>query len=147
MAAEARALAAPGCGHLRRLGRCCGLLEVLEAALQLGRVELLRAPAEPSALQLPDQEPQLVDLGLCRIALRPSSIAFGLQRYERGILLCHDLSHLLQHLQQPIWITWKIIQRQHHGGIILASRQANQHYSSPGRARPPHRAGLQPIPR
>ena len=49
---------------LRRLGRGHGLLEVLQAELELVGVELLRAPAEPPALQLPDQEPQLLDLGL-----------------------------------------------------------------------------------
>ena len=40
---------------LRRLGGGRGLLEVLQAELQLVGVELLRAPAEPAALQLPDQ--------------------------------------------------------------------------------------------
>jgi hypothetical protein len=49
---------------LRRLGRGHGLLEVLQAELELVGVELLRAPAEPAALQLPDQQPQLLDLGL-----------------------------------------------------------------------------------
>ena len=54
---------------LRRLGCCRGLLEVLQAELQLVGVEPLRAPAELPALQLPDQEPQLLDLGLCRVVL------------------------------------------------------------------------------
>ena len=54
---------------LRRLSRGHGLLEVLQAELQLVGVELLRAPAELPALQLPDQQPQLLDLGLCRVAL------------------------------------------------------------------------------
>ena len=40
---------------LRRLGGGHGLLEVLQAELQLVGVELLRAPAELPALQLPDQ--------------------------------------------------------------------------------------------
>src|SRR4051812_2180376 len=44
---------------LRRLGSRRGLLEVLQAELQLVGVEPLRAPPEPVALQLPDQEPQL----------------------------------------------------------------------------------------
>ena len=64
---------------LRRLGCRRGLLEVLQAELQLVGVELLRAPAELPALQLPDQEPQLLDLGLCRVTLGQSSIALGLQ--------------------------------------------------------------------
>src|SRR3954464_15391816 len=72
--------AAP-CGHLflRRLGRGRGLLEVLQAELQLIGVEPLRAPAEPPTLQLPDQEPQLLDLGLCRIPLGYDSIALDLE--------------------------------------------------------------------
>ncbi len=65
-----RGVAAP-CRRLllRRLGGGHGLLEVLQAELQLVGVELLRAPAEPPALQLPDQEPQLLDLGLRRVTL------------------------------------------------------------------------------
>src|SRR3712207_8126598 len=43
------------------------LLEVLQAKLQLIGVEPLRAPAELPTLQLPDQEPQLLDLGLRRV--------------------------------------------------------------------------------
>ena len=65
-------------GFLRRLGGRRGLLEVLQAELQLVGVELLRAPAELPALQLPDQQPQLLDLGLCRITLDQSSIVLGL---------------------------------------------------------------------
>jgi hypothetical protein len=38
----------------------------------------LRAPAELPALQLPDQEPQLLDLRLCRVTLGQSSIVLGL---------------------------------------------------------------------
>jgi hypothetical protein len=34
----------------------------------------LRAAAEPPALQLPDQEPQLLDLGLRRLVPGPGSI-------------------------------------------------------------------------
>jgi hypothetical protein len=67
---------------LRRLGRGDGLLEVLEAELQLVGVELLRAPTELAAPQLPDQEPQLLDLGLGRVTLGQSGIVLGLQRYE-----------------------------------------------------------------
>jgi hypothetical protein len=37
----------------------------------------LRAPAEPATLQLPDQEPQLVDLGLGRVTLGTDSIPLG----------------------------------------------------------------------
>ena len=62
----------------RRLGGRGGLLEVLQAELQLVGVELLRAAAELPALQLPDQEPQLLDLGLCRVTLDQSSIVLGL---------------------------------------------------------------------
>ena len=54
---------------LRRLGCGRGLLEVLQAELELVGVEPLRAPAELPALQLPDQEPQLLDLGLRRVML------------------------------------------------------------------------------
>ena len=42
---------------LGRLGRRRGLLEVLEAELELVGIEPLRASAEPAALQLLDQEP------------------------------------------------------------------------------------------
>ena len=147
--------AAP-CSHLllRRLGRRDGLLEVLQAELQLVGVELLRAAAELPALQLPDQEPQLLDLGLRRVALGAkgvtldqNSIVLGLQRYERSILLGDDFSHLLQMLQQPIGITWKIIQRQRHGAILLAASPGSQHFRSPGRARARDRTGLEPVPR
>jgi site-specific DNA recombinase len=64
-------------GHLllRRLGRRGGLLEVLQAELELVGVELLRAPAEPVALQLPDQQPQLLDLGRRGVALRTSCVS------------------------------------------------------------------------
>jgi hypothetical protein len=62
---------------LRRLGCCRGLLEVLEAELQLVGVELLRAPAELPTLQLPDQEPQLLDLGLRRVMLLTNEIALS----------------------------------------------------------------------
>jgi hypothetical protein len=83
--------AAEGCRSsrrllLRRLGRGHGLLEVLQAEPELVGVEPLRAPAEPAALQLPDQEPQLLDLGLRRVTLGQNSIALGLQS-DRAILL------------------------------------------------------------
>jgi hypothetical protein len=111
---------------LGRLGGRRGLLEVFQAELELVGVEPLRAAAELPALQLPDQEPQLLDLGLRRVVLLtneialnasciplgPSSISFSLQRDERSILLGDDFSHLPQMMQQPIGITWKIIQRQ-----------------------------------
>jgi len=45
--------------------------------LQLVGVELLRAPAEPAALQLPDQEPQLLDLGLRYVVPLTNEITFG----------------------------------------------------------------------
>jgi len=94
--------AAP-CGHLflRRLGGRGGLLEVLQAELQLIGVEPLRAPAEPPTLQLPDQELQLLDLGLCRIALGPDgiplghdSIALDLEGNVSRALGSGDFSHL-----------------------------------------------------
>ena len=73
-----RGIAAPRSGLLRRLGRGHGLLEVLEAELQLVGVEPLRAAAELPALQLPDQQPQLLDLGLRRVTLGQNSIVLGL---------------------------------------------------------------------
>ena len=60
-----------------RLSCRYGLLEVLEAELQLVRVEPLRAPAEPATLQLPDQQPQLLDLGLRRIMLGAKGVPLG----------------------------------------------------------------------
>jgi hypothetical protein len=87
---------------LRRLRGRCGLLEVLQAELELVGVELLRAPAEPPTLQLPDQEPQLLDLGLRRIALGPDgiplghgSIALDLEGNVSRALGGGDFSHLL----------------------------------------------------
>jgi hypothetical protein len=72
-----RSIATPRSGLLRRLGGRRGLLEVLQAELQLVGVELLRAPAELAALQLPDQEPQLLDLGLGRVTLGTDGIPLG----------------------------------------------------------------------
>jgi hypothetical protein len=57
------------------LDACNGLLEVLQAELQLVGVEPLGAPAEPPTLQLPDQEPQLLDFGLCHLIPGLGSIA------------------------------------------------------------------------
>ena len=65
-----RCIAALGGGFLCRLGRGDGLLEVFQAKLQLVGVEPLRATAELATLQPPDQEPQLLDLGLSRLMLR-----------------------------------------------------------------------------
>ena len=75
---------------LRRLGGGRGLLEVFQAELQLVGVELLRAPAELAALQLPDQEPQLLDLRLCRVILELGSIALDPQRRNGCVLLGYD---------------------------------------------------------
>ena len=71
--------AAP-CSHLllRRLGGRHGLLKVFQAELELVGVELLRAAAELPALQLPDQQPQLLNLGLRRVTLDQNSIVLGL---------------------------------------------------------------------
>ena len=125
-----------------------GLLEVLQAELELVGVEPLRAPAELPALQLPDQEPQLLDLGLCRVTLGQDSIALGLQRAaDSGAFGGDDFRHMLQLQQQPLRVSWKIIQRQRHGAILLAASQEGQHFRSPGRARARDRAGLQPVPR
>ena len=84
---------------LRRLGRRRGLLEVLQAELQLVGVELLRAPAELPALQLPDQEPQLLDLGLCRVTLGTEAVSrSACNDAELRAFCCgDDFSHLLQH--------------------------------------------------
>jgi hypothetical protein len=103
--------AAPG-GHLllRRLGCSGGLLEILQAKLELIGVEPLRAAAELPTLQLPDQQPQLLDLGSrCvmllanQIALRAScislgqnSIAFDLERSDPRAFGGDDFSHMPQ---------------------------------------------------
>jgi hypothetical protein len=47
---------------LRRFGRGHGLLEIFQAELQLVGVEPLGAAAELAALQLPDQQLELLDL-------------------------------------------------------------------------------------
>lgn len=44
----------------------------------------LRAPAELPTLQLPDQQPQLLDLGLCRVALLADEVALGTSRVTLG---------------------------------------------------------------
>ena len=78
-------LARRGRGLLRRLGRSHGLLEVLQAELQLVGVELLRAAAELAALQLLDQQPQLLDLGLCRITLAADGIPLSQNSIMLGL--------------------------------------------------------------
>jgi hypothetical protein len=67
------------CSHLLlcRLSRSDGLLEVLQAELKLVEVEPLGAPTELPTLQLPDQEPQLLDLGLRRIMLLTNEVALS----------------------------------------------------------------------
>ena len=88
VAGPGRPRGAAPCRHLllRRLGGGRGLLEVLQAELQLVGVELLRAPAELATLQLPDQEPQLLDLGLGRVTLGQDSIALDLESSDSGAL-------------------------------------------------------------
>jgi hypothetical protein len=73
----ARGAAPRGRGLLCRLSLGNSLLEVLQAELQLVGVEPFRAPAELAALQPPDQEPQLLDLGLGRVALPANQVALG----------------------------------------------------------------------
>ena len=107
----ARGAAPRGRGLLRRLvSRGDGLLEVFQAELQLVGVEPLRAPAELPALQLPDQEAQLVDFGLGRVTLPANQVAFGesgiplgqnsialdLEGSDPGALAGDDFHHLLQ---------------------------------------------------
>jgi hypothetical protein len=53
-----------------------------------------------------------VALSASGIPLRQNSIALDLERSDPGTLARGDFGHLLQHQQQPIRITWKIIQRQ-----------------------------------
>ena len=71
---------------LRRLDRGGGLLEVFQAELQLIGIKLLGAAAELATPQLPDQQLQLLDLGLgCikfgtnDVPLSQNSIVLGLQ--------------------------------------------------------------------
>ena len=56
----------------------------------------LRAPAEPATLQLPDQEPQLLDLGLRRVTLGQNSIALDLESSVSGALGSDDFIHIPQ---------------------------------------------------
>ena len=118
-----RGTAAP-CRHLllRRLGGGHGLLEVLQAELQLVGVEPLRAPPEPPALQLPDQQPQLLDLRLGRLVFGPDSIALDPQRRDRRVLPGDDFGHLPQPRQERIRTSPNIIQRQRHAAILLADK-------------------------
>ena len=81
------------------------------------------------------------------VPLGENSIVLSLQRCERGILPGNDFSHLLQHRQQPVRITWEIIQHQRHGAILLAESLKSQDFRSAGRARATDRARLQPVPR
>jgi hypothetical protein len=115
------------------------------AAVHLGTA------AEPATLQLPDQELELLDLGLrgimlgaSRVALIDGSIALGLQRGKGGVLLSDDLRQLPQLL---LWVLQKLVQRQRHGAILRTAAPGRQRRCSPGRARPPYRARLQPVPR
>lgn len=68
-----------------------------------------------------DQEPQLLDLGLGRVALGQNSIVLGPQRCQRGILTSDDFRHLPQVLKQPIGISRKVIRHQRHGAILLVT--------------------------
>ena len=137
------------CRHpvLRRLGGRCGLLEVLQAELELVGVELLRAPAELPTLELPDQEPQLLDLGLGRVTLGQDSIALDLESSASGALGGNCFRHMLQLQQQPLGVSRKVIQRQRHGAILLAESRERQDFRSAGRARARDRARLEPVPR
>jgi hypothetical protein len=72
-----RSIATPRSGLLRRLGGRCRLLEVLQAELRLVGVELFRAAAKLPTLQPPDQEPQLLDLGLRRVTLLANEVALS----------------------------------------------------------------------
>ena len=72
----------------------------------------LRAAAEPPALQLSDQKPQLLDLGLGHVTLGTNGISLGqgssvfdLQRCQRGILPGNDFRHLLQMTKQLIGVS------------------------------------------
>ena len=101
---------------LRRFSRSDGLLEVLQAELQLVGVELLRAAAEPAALQLPDQELQLLDRDLSRVTLGTDGIPLGqsssvldLEGSDPGVLCGDDFHRLLQLLQQQLMTSWRII--------------------------------------
>jgi hypothetical protein len=47
-------------------------------------------------LQLPDQQPQLLDLGLRRLLSGPGSITLDPQRRDRRVLLVDDFGQLLQ---------------------------------------------------
>jgi hypothetical protein len=147
--------AAP-CRHLllRRHGRGHGLLEVLQAELQLVGVEPLRAATEPPTLRLPDQEPQLLDLNLSRVALGTDGIPLGqsssvldLEGSNPRALRGDDFHRLLQLLQQHLMISRKIIQRQHHAAVLLAIARGGQPFRSPGRARPRDRTRPEPVPR
>jgi hypothetical protein len=59
--------------------------------------------------------------GTHRIPLSQNSIAFGLQRGDGGVLLDDDFHDLLQLLQQLLRVSWKLVQHQCHGGILLAA--------------------------
>ena len=90
----------------------------------------LGTAAEPATLQLPDQQLELLDLdlrsimlGASRVALINRSVALGLQRGKGGILLSDDLRQLPQLLFR---ISWKLVQRQRHGAILLAAASESQ---------------------
>jgi hypothetical protein len=72
---RARRAALCGGGVLRRFGGGRGLLEVLQAELQLVGIEPLGTAAEPATLQLPDQQPELLDLGLRGVMLGANRVA------------------------------------------------------------------------
>ncbi len=77
-----RRLTFPRCLRCRRCWRLRGrerLLDLFEPELQLIRIERLRAPPVLRPQQLPDHQPQLVDLGSGRIALRLDGVPLGTQ--------------------------------------------------------------------
>ena len=139
-----------------RLGCCRGLLEVLQAELQLVGVEPLRAAAELAALQLPDQQPQLLDLGLRRVTLR----------HQDGIRSARTVSRSACNDAYPGAFCWAMTSAicrnccssrsgsrgrsssaSDMAAILLADSRGSQDFRSPSRARARDRAGLQPVPR
>jgi hypothetical protein len=80
-------------------------------------------PQQGQLLSSTDQELELLDLGLRGVALDQNSIAFGPQRGDGRVLLSDDLRQLPQLLFR---ISWKLVQRQRHGAILLAAASESQ---------------------
>lgn len=96
---------------MRGVGRFClgdGSLQLLERQLQLVGIELLGAATEAMPLQLKDQEPQPLDLGIAALEPATCRVELGFLPHERG-------AQIAQRLAQEDRIVRQLVQVERHG--------------------------------